>query len=108
VSLNDVAAETAVGFHGKFEVDRGAFANARKRGAFPGFGREVGAERAGLDIERGQADAAYGNALTSSQFLWRVPSRDRDSAALTALLDFGDRAYFLDDSGEHEGPPKTL
>src|ERR1700722_18256007 len=70
--------------------------------ARPGFGREVGTKRAGLDVERGQADAADGDAVTSLKFRGGAFGRDGDAAVFAALLDARDASYFFDDAGEHE------
>jgi hypothetical protein len=102
VALHDVPTEAAVGFHGQFQVDQRALANARERCESPGFGSQIGAERARLDVERGQADAADRNAVAGFQFVRRVLGGNGDAAIFAALLDARDAPYFLNNAGEHE------
>jgi hypothetical protein len=105
VSLDDVTSEPAIGLHGKFEVDQSTFLNARERGARPGFGCKIGTEGTRLDIEGGEADSAYRDAVTSAQFCRRMFRGDGDATVLAALLDAGNAADFLDYACEHGGPP---
>src|SRR5882724_623042 len=102
MALDDVSAETAVGSHGKFEIDQIAFVNARERSTLPGFGGEVGAEQGGLDVEGGQTHAADRDAVAGLEFFGDMIGGDGDAAVFAALLDAGDASYFFDNAGEHE------
>src|SRR6202020_3473647 len=103
VALHDVSAETAVGFHGQFEIDERAFVDAGERSANPGFRREIGTERSGLDVERGEAHSADGNAVAGSEFFGCVLGGDGDATILAALLDAGDASDFFHNASKHEG-----
>src|SRR6266849_2126779 len=76
--------------------------DARERSSGPGFGREVGGERRGLDVKRRQADAAYRDAVAGAQVFRSVAGFDRDAPVLAALLNLNDFANFFNDSGKHE------
>ena len=86
VALHDVASEAAVGLHGQFEIHQRAFVNARERSADPGFGGEIGAERSGLDVKRGEADSADGDAVVRSEFFRSMFGGDGDAPVFAALL----------------------
>ena len=103
VALHDVAAEAAVGFHGKFKIHQRAFVNAREGSAHPGLGREIGAERSRLDVERGEADSADRYAVAGFEFFRSMLGGDGDAAVFAALLDADDASDFFHDAGKHEG-----
>src|SRR5579872_4463699 len=104
MALHDVATKSAVRFHRKFQVHEGALVHARERGADPCLRCEVGAKRAGFDIESSQANAADRNAVAGFQFPWSVFGCNGDAAILAMLFDAGDASYFGNDAGEHKTP----
>ncbi len=101
MALHDVSAKAAVGLHGQLKIDERAFVNAGERSTLPGLGGKIGAERSGLDVERGEADTAYGDAIAGLEFFGRVLGRHGDAPILAALLDTSDPSNFFYDAGEH-------
>ena len=69
----------------------------------PGLGGKIGAERSRLDVERGEADSADGDAVAGFQFFRSTLGGYGDAAVFAALLDAGDASDFFDDAGKHEG-----
>src|SRR5579872_1040043 len=104
MALHDVPAKSPVRFHWKFQVHERALVHARERGADPCLRCEIGAERAGFDIESGQANAADRNAVAGFQFPWSVFGCNGDAAILAMLFDAGDASYLGDDASEHKIP----
>src|SRR3954468_6351948 len=101
MALNDVTAESSVGFHGQLKIHQRTFTDSRERGANPGFGRKVGAERCRLDVECGQADAAHGHAMSGAKLFRTTLCGNGDTSIFSALLNACNAPNFFYDSGEH-------
>src|SRR3954452_16038668 len=101
MTLNNVTAESAIGFHGQLKIHQRTFMDSRERGANPGLGRKIGAERCGLDVECGQAHAAHGHAMSRAKLFRATLSGDGDASILSALLNACNARHFFYDSGEH-------
>src|ERR1700728_310144 len=102
MALYDVSAEAAICFHRQLQVDQRAIMNARERCEPPGFGSQISAEGARLDIECGKANATDGDAVAGLQLLCCIFSCNRDAAILATLFDAGDASYFFNDASKHE------
>src|SRR5271156_57853 len=76
--------------------------DSRERRSVPGFRSQIGAERAGPDLERGQADSADCDAVASFQFSRHVFGGNGDAAIFAVLFDACDPPYFFHDASKHE------
>ena len=95
VALHHVTAHAAVGLQRQLQVDLRALGDARERSERPGFGGQIGAEGLRRDIERGQADAADGDAVAFLQLFRGVRSVDGDAVIAAAFHDAGDGSNFF-------------
>ncbi len=55
----------------------------------------------GRDFDRGEANAADGNAVAFFQFLVQMGSGDREAAIAVLVGDAGDAPDFFDDASKH-------
>jgi hypothetical protein len=96
-----MAIEAAILAHWQFEIHQSPGLQTRERCSRPRLLREIGGKRIIRDVNRRQANAAHGYAVTLLQFPCQLRASDRKPTLHTRYFDRLDLPNVFDDSSEH-------